>query len=79
MIDLDGKFGFVRWRVVALALNALGNGIALYAAVRFIRLGTHGWMLAIGLAISGLCISLLARPDMRPAATSTRPPSGETS
>ncbi len=67
MIDLDEKFGFTRWRVAVLVGNLLGNAVALYAAVRFIRRGTHGWMLVAGLAITVLCVGLLARPDTRDA------------
>lgn len=66
MIDLDEHFDFMRWRVVALILNLFGNALALYAAIRFIRHGTHGGMLAIGLGITIACIALLARPDRRP-------------
>lgn len=65
MIDLDERFGFTRWRVGALILNLLGNALALYAAIRFIRRGTHGGLLALGLGITVLCIALLARPDTR--------------
>ncbi len=66
MIDLDAKFGFLRWRVVGLALNLLANGLALYGAVRVLRDGTHHLLLVGGLAVSLLCIVLLARPDQRP-------------
>lgn len=66
MIDLDDKFGFLQWRIVALTCNLVANGVALYAAVRFIRRDTHGWLLAAGLCVSALCVILLARPDTRP-------------
>lgn len=66
MIDLDQRFGFTRWRVGALVLNLVGNALALYAAVRFIRRGTHAGMLAVGLGITVVCLLLLARPDRRP-------------
>lgn len=65
-MDLDAKFGFVRWRVAGLALNLLANAVALYGAVRFMRDGTHGLLLAGGLAVSLACVALLARPDLRP-------------
>lgn len=65
MIDLDAKFGFLGWRVVGLVVNLLANGLALYGAVRLIRDGTHGSLLAAGLALSLLCVALLARPDLR--------------
>lgn len=65
MIDLDEKFGFLRWRIAALTLNLAANGVALYAAIRFIRRGTHGGLLATGLGVSIVCIVLLARPDTR--------------
>lgn len=69
MIDLDERFGFTRWRIAALVGNLVGNAVALYAAIRFIRHDTHGWMLAAGLAITVLCVGLLARPDTRPSGT----------
>lgn len=65
MMDLDERLGFLRWRIGALVLNLVGNAIALYAAIRFIRQGTHGLMLAVGLGITVLCIGLLSRPDLR--------------
>lgn len=65
-MDLDARFGFVRWRVVGLALNLLANGVALYGAVRLLRDGTHAPVLAAGLALTALCVALLARPDLRP-------------
>lgn len=65
MIDLDARFGFMRWRVAGLAVNLLANGIALYGAVRLLRDGTHGPVLAAGLALSLACVVLLSRPDLR--------------
>lgn len=65
-MDLDARFGFVRWRVAGLALNLLANAVALYGAVRFLRDGTHALVLAGGLALSAACVALLARPDLRP-------------
>jgi len=67
MIDLDEKLGFMRWRIAALALNLAANAVALYAAIRYIRNGTHGGTLVVGLAVTVACIALLARPDTRPA------------
>lgn len=65
-MDLDARFGFVRWRVAGLALNLLANAVALYGAVQFLRDGTHGLVLGGGLALSAACVALLARPDLRP-------------
>lgn len=65
MIDLDERFGFMRWRLLALAVNLLGNAIALYGAVRLFRDGTHASVLATGLLISLACLVLLSRPDLR--------------
>lgn len=65
MIDLDERFGYLRWRVLALILNLLANALALYAAIRFIRRGTHGGLLALGLGTTVVCITLLTRPDTR--------------
>lgn len=65
-MDLDARFGFVRWRVVGLALNLLANGVALYGAVRLLRDGTHAAVLAAGLALTAVCVALLALPDLRP-------------
>lgn len=65
MMDPDRKFGFHRWRVAGLALNLVANAAALYGAVRYIRNGTHGILLAAGIAVSLACILVLARPDRR--------------
>lgn len=77
MIDFDKRFGYTRWRVGALLLNLIGNALALYAAIRFIRRGTHGSLLAVGLGITILCITLLARPDQRPVEEGQQKPSGK--
>lgn len=77
MMDLDAKLGFVRWRVAGLALNLLANGMALYGAVRLLRDGTHGLVLAGGLALSLACVALLALPDHRPQGEVDRRPHGE--
>lgn len=65
MMDLDARFGFVRWRVAGLTVNLLANGIALYGAVRLLRDGSHQLVLAGGIVLSLICVALLARPDLR--------------
>ncbi|MDH3732560.1 MAG: hypothetical protein OEU54_03460 [Gemmatimonadota bacterium] len=62
MIDVDRKLGPWRGRVWGLVLNFVGNVIALVGLVRLMR-GGSAWVLAFGLAVTLVCVAVLAVPS----------------
>lgn len=63
MIDLERRFGPWSIRVWGLILNFIGNALAIYGAVGIMQNGSKWPFLVIGLALTGLCILLLAKPS----------------
>jgi hypothetical protein len=63
MIDLDRHFGIWTGRVWGLIVNLLGNALALYGLVGFLRDGTHVVPLVSGVLVSAACILILAKPN----------------
>jgi len=61
MLDMDRKLGPWRLRVWGLALNLLGNAIALFGIVRVVR-GGSPWLLVLGAAVTIVCVAALALP-----------------
>ena len=65
MPDMDRRLGPWRLRAWGLALNFVGNAVALFGMVRLLD-GGSARMLASGIAVSGACLAALAippRPD----------------
>ena len=63
MINLDKKLGPWPLRVWGLVLNFIGNAVAIYGALGFIRDGSRLSMLIIGVVITLTCILVLAKPS----------------
>ena len=63
MIDLDRQLGFWSLRVWGLILNFIGNALAIYGAVGFIRNGSRLAVLLIGCCLTIVCILVLALPS----------------
>ncbi|MBN1223714.1 MAG: hypothetical protein JXB23_10715 [Candidatus Aminicenantes bacterium] len=62
MIDIDRRLGFWTLRVWGLVLNFIGNALAIYGAIGFIRDGSRLPVLLGGAALTVFCLLLLARP-----------------
>jgi len=62
MIDLDRRLGLWPLRVWGLILNFIGNALAIYGAIGFIRDGSRLPLLVIGGGITLVCLLLLAKP-----------------
>ena len=62
MIDLDRRLGLWPLRVWGLILNFIGNALAIYGAIGFIRDGSRLPLLVIGGGITLVCLFLLAKP-----------------
>jgi len=65
MIDLDRRLGLWPLRVWGLILNFVGNALAIYGAIGFIRDGSRLPLLVIGGGITVACLLLLAKPSDR--------------
>ncbi|MGD8540026.1 MAG: hypothetical protein PVI66_15025 [Candidatus Aminicenantes bacterium] len=63
MINLDKKIGPWPLRVWGLVLNFIGNAVAIYGAIGFIRSGSRLPLLITGLVITLTCIVVLAKPS----------------
>ena len=63
MIDLDRRYGIWTVRVWGLILNLIGNTLALYGLVGFLRDGTHLLPLVLGALITVACVLVLAIPS----------------
>lgn len=63
MINLDKKIGPWPVRVWGLVLNFMGNTVAIYGAIGFIRNKSHLPLLIIGTLITLTCILVLAKPS----------------
>ena len=63
MIDLERRFGPWSIRVWGLILNFIGNALAIYGAVGVMQNGSRRPFLVTGLALTVLCILLLAKPS----------------
>ena len=63
MIDLDRRYGIWSGRVWGLIVNFMGNALALYGLVGFLRDGTHLVPLVSGVLVTTVCVLLLARPS----------------
>jgi hypothetical protein len=62
MIKLDKKIGPWPLRVWGLVLNFVGNAVAIYGAIGFIRNGSRLPQLFFGVVITLTCILVLAKP-----------------
>lgn len=63
MINLEKKLGPWPLRVWGLVLNFMGNALAIYGAIGFIRDGSRLSLLIIGIALTLTCILVLAKPS----------------
>jgi hypothetical protein len=63
MIDLDKKIGPWPLRVWGLVFNFVGNAVAIYGAIGFIRNGSRLPLLIFGIIITLSCILVLAKPS----------------
>ena len=63
MINIDKKIGPWPLRVWGLVLNFLGNAVAIYGAIGFIRERSRLSLLIIGVLLTLTCIFLLAKPS----------------
>ncbi|MGD9347473.1 MAG: hypothetical protein PVH84_16525 [Candidatus Aminicenantes bacterium] len=63
MITLNKKFGPWPLRVWGLVLNFMGNALAIYGAIGFIRDRSRLPLLIIGVLITLTCILVLAKPS----------------
>jgi hypothetical protein len=63
MMDLDRRYGIWTGRVWGLILNLIGNTLALYGLVGFLRDGTHLFPLVLGVLVTITCVLVLARPS----------------
>jgi hypothetical protein len=63
MINLGNKIGCWPLRVWGLVLNFVGNAIAIYGAMGFIRDGSRMVLMITGLVITLTCILVLAKPS----------------
>lgn len=62
VINLDKKIGPWPVRVWGLVLNFIGNAVAIYGAIGFIRDGSRLPLLIFGVMITLTCILVLAKP-----------------
>ena len=62
MINLEKRIGPWPIRVWGLVINFIGNAVAIYGAIGFMRDGSRLPLLVIGIAITLTCIFLLAKP-----------------
>ena len=62
MIDPDRRLGPWRLRSWGLVVNFVGNAMALFGMVAFVERGSIG-LLAAGVAITALCVAVLAIPS----------------
>jgi hypothetical protein len=62
VINLDKKIGLWPLRVWGLVLNFIGNAVAIYGAIGFIRDGSRLALLIFGVMITLTCILVLAKP-----------------
>lgn len=62
MIKLDKKIGPLTIRVWGLVLNFIGNAVAIYGAIGFIRNGSRLPLMILGIVITLTCILVLAKP-----------------
>lgn len=62
MINLEKKIGPWQIRVWGLVLNFVGNAIAIYGVIGFMRDGSRRPLLIMGIAITLACILVLAKP-----------------
>ena len=62
MMNLDRKIGPWPLRVWGLVLNFIGNAMAIYGAIGFIRNGSRLPLLISGIVITLTCILVLAKP-----------------
>ena len=62
-IDLERRYGIWTARVWGLILNLLGNTLALYGLVGFLRDGTHLFPLVLGVLVTVACVLFLAKPS----------------
>lgn len=62
MIVLDRRYGVFSGRVWGLIVNFCANTLALYGLAGYLRNGEDLGYLIVGLAITLVCIVLLARP-----------------
>ena len=63
MINLDKKIGPWPLRVWGLVLNFVGNAVAIYGAIGFIRDRSRLPLLIFGVVITLTCILVLAKPS----------------
>ncbi len=63
MINLEKKIGPWPLRVWGLVLNFIGNAMAIYGAIGFIRSSSRLPLLITGLLITFTCILVLAKPS----------------
>ncbi|MGB3863136.1 MAG: hypothetical protein WBE11_08855 [Candidatus Aminicenantaceae bacterium] len=63
MMNLDRKIGPWPLRVWGLVLNFIGNALAIYGAIGFIRDGSRLPLLIFGVVVTLTCILALAKPS----------------
>lgn len=63
MIDLNRRLGPFSLRVWGLILNFIGNALAVYGAIGVFRDGNRMALLVIGIALTLICILILAKPN----------------
>jgi hypothetical protein len=63
MIWLDRRLGPWPVRVWGLILNFIGNTLAIYGAVGFIKDGSSPLILILGVCLTLLCLLVLAVPN----------------
>jgi hypothetical protein len=63
MMNLDRKIGPWPLRVWGLVLNFIGNAVAIYGAIGFIRDRSRLPLLIFGVVITITCILVLAKPS----------------
>jgi len=63
MIDLDGRIGPLPARAWGLILNFIGNALAVYGGIGFMQDGSRLPILIIGVAMTLVCLLVLAKPS----------------
>ncbi len=63
MIDLDRRLGIWPLRVWGLILNFIGNALAIYGVIGFVRDGSRLEILLVGGCLTIVCILVLAKPS----------------
>ena len=63
MMDLDRKAGPWSYRVWGLIVNFVGNALAIYGAIGFLRNGSRAVCLVTGLLLTIACLLVLAVPQ----------------